>query len=107
MNQFQGYTVAILRFFLMWGAISALIKAMEILSPRIFAAAYPNIPAPPPAPITAALITAFLSGLAAVKLYVSHTDPKDWGHPAHLIDEVYRKSSVWEPFMRNDKEGVQ
>ena len=57
-------------------------------------AAFPSIPAPPSSPITAAAITAFLGGLAAIKLYVSHSDPKDWGHPAHLIDETYRKSSA-------------
>ena len=69
-------------------------------------AAFPNIPGPPSSPITAAVITAFLAGFAAVKLYVSHSDPKDWGHPAHLIDDTYRKSSAWEAFMRNDKAGV-
>ena len=51
-------------------------------------AAFPNIPTPPSSPITAAVVTAFLAGFAAVKLYVSHSDPKDWGHPAHLIDET-------------------
>ena len=57
-------------------------------------AAFPNIPRTPPSPVTAAVITAFLAGFAAVKLYVSHSDPKDWGHPAHLIDDTYRKSSA-------------
>ena len=77
MNPPRTYVLALLRFALMWGAISALIRASEILSPRVFAAAYPAIPLPPTSPFAAAAIAAFLTGLAALKQYVSHTDPKD------------------------------
>ena len=39
MNPPRTYVIALLRFILMWGTISALIRAAEILSPRLFAAA--------------------------------------------------------------------
>ena len=102
----RTYVIALLRFILMWGAISALIRATKILSPQVFAAAYPAIPAPPTSPFAAAAIAAFLTGFVAIKKYVSYTDPKEWGHPAYLIDPTFRISAAWEPFMRNDKAGV-
>ena len=106
MNPPRTYVFALLRILLMWGTISALIQATKIFAPHIVAAAYPAIPTPPTSRFAANAIAAFLAGFATLKQYVSHTDPKDWGHPAYLIDPTFRTSAAWEPFMRNDRAGV-
>ena len=106
MNPPRTYVFALLRILLMWGTINALIRATEIFAPRIFAAAHPAIPTPPTSPFAAIAIADLLAGFATPKRYVSHTNPKDWGHPAYLIDQTFMTSAAWEPFMRNNRAGV-